>query len=340
MITRLGIVLAVSCAFVTAPASAEGARPPVEQFTVGHGIPATAPDGEVPVSVLGLSHAPNGVAIASVLTNMDNVAIVEFRDGAWQFQDFVAAVTKSPWHSFAVEMTGKVYTDNGVPEGTPLLASALTADGGHYSATAAGVWDDTASPSVLIHPLDQPVLAMAAGANGALAFSTPDALYLRTDAQSGFARLEPHDAEHSWQPQRASAMAFDADGRLWVGSDDGLALWDGESWTLHRSGEYAPAGRYTAIAADDAGTVWLGTEHGLTRVDHGRWDPFDGGACYPGIRVNAIAVDAMNAAWVATDAGIVRIASNADPTRDCTPHTSATPANARVSCCGTGEPVR
>ncbi len=285
---------------------------PVQQFLFGKGIPATAPDNEIPVSVVGISDAPDGTIIASVLTDRDNVAIIEYQDGAWTFQDFVTTVTKSPWHSYAVEMTGRVFTDNGVPEGTPLLASSLMPDGRHYSATAAGIWDDTISPSVLIHPMEAPALSIAGGPNGAVAFGTATGLFHRADAASPFAPLTPNDVTRVWPPTNVDVVAFDATGRLWFGSDEGAGVWDGAAWKLYAASDGLPTADFTGVAAGAGNVVWFGTPTGLLRLNGG-WVQFAGPTWLPNDHVNALAVDEAGAAWVATNAGISRIDAAASP---------------------------
>lgn len=70
----------------------------------------------------------------------------------------------------------------------------------------------------------------------------------------------------------ALALAQDSQGYLWVGTQAGLARFDGHRFTAFTP-ENAPAlpGTYiSALLADDAGTVWVGTYKGLARwhTDH------------------------------------------------------------------------
>jgi hypothetical protein len=300
-------------AFVMLVAPADAPAEPPKIFSFGDGIPAVAPDGETPVAVLGISQAPDGTRIASVLTNRDNVSLMEYLDDAWVFQDFVAAVTKSPWHSYAVEMTGKVFTDNGAPDGTPLLASALTPDGRHYSATAAGVWDDTTTPSTLLRPVASTVRALAAGPDGALAFSDEDGLYLRPDAHAPFTQLHPADGVYSWHSATVDVLGFDSDGRLWIGGDAGAGVWNGTFWKLYTDEEGLVALDFTCIAPGANGAMWFGTTQGVLRVERGAWTHFAGPHYLPSHHVNAIVVDDHNLAWIATTAGISRIPEKLPP---------------------------
>ena len=321
----------IACAIVTATfcwaftGDAQDA-PPVQTFTVGAGIPSTAPDNEVPVTVLGLSQAPDGTLIASVLTDKENVALMEFCDGAWTFQDFVTTVAKSPWHSYAVEVTGKVFTDNGVPEGTPLLASALTADERHNSATAAGIWDDGTTPSVLIHPLDTPALSLAAGAHGALAFGTANGLFYRADINSGISQLTPSDGTRTWQPTNVDVVAIDSDGRLWFGGDEGAGVWDGKVWALYTTEDGLPSNDFTDIAPGPGGTVWFGTIDGLVRFRAGEWSRFGAPKWLTDNRVNAVLVAQDASVWAGTQSGLSHVQPTATPTPAPDPPADAPPA--------------
>ena len=47
-------------------------------------------------------------------------------------------------------------------------------------------------------------------------------------------------------------------GRLWIGTEDGLASWDGGNWLL-RYPEIAGR-QLSAIVEDHEGTIWVGTD--------------------------------------------------------------------------------
>ncbi len=60
---------------------------------------------------------------------------------------------------------------------------------------------------------------------------------------------------------------FDARGRLWVGTDRGVAVFDGKSWTQHRraDGLIWDDCNTDAFGAEPDGSVWIGTSGGLSR---------------------------------------------------------------------------
>ena len=66
------------------------------------------------------------------------------------------------------------------------------------------------------------------------------------------------------------AMAQTADGSLWLGTDEGLARFDGYEFTVFRKSDVSlPANSITALAADPDGSLRIGTARGLTRF-HGK----------------------------------------------------------------------
>ena len=109
----------------------------------------------------------------------------------------------------------------------------------------------------------------------------------------------------------ANSIAQTADGYLWIGSEEGLARFDGASFTTfdHRKTDGIPANMFTALAVDAAGQLWAGTrEHGILHLVDGEfrtveWEP---GAQEQ--RILALAFDRGGDLWVGLhDRGLVRL---------------------------------
>jgi ligand-binding sensor domain-containing protein len=109
-----------------------------------------------------------------------------------------------------------------------------------------------------------------------------------------------------------AAVAQASDGRLWIGTDDGLAVYDGESVTAVE----VPAAddledfSVSALLAAGDGTVWVGLYGGQVFAGNGDgdWVRFDPGA---GLRedvdvINGFAETADGAIWLATNDGLYR----------------------------------
>jgi ligand-binding sensor domain-containing protein len=105
----------------------------------------------------------------------------------------------------------------------------------------------------------------------------------------------------------ARALVFDRQGRLWCGTQGGVARLDSSSsasWVRFPGGTGIPNGIVHAMAMDSTGTIWAGTELGLARFDGTAWSPEIGslGAS----QVNSILCDRGGMLWVATTSGLHR----------------------------------
>src|SRR6476661_5004499 len=97
---------------------------------------------------------------------------------------------------------------------------------------------------------------------------------------------------------------------LWVGTDKGLARWDGSAWSVF---DVRATGllheRITSLLAlrtEQGPVLWVGTDLGLARRAGGRWTAFPAGGGLPEARVSALAEGhsgGRSLLWVATDGG-------------------------------------
>jgi hypothetical protein len=181
----------------------------------------------------------------------------------------------------------------------------IGADGRPHALTAAGGarfdgerWtEEKAAP---------PPLA-AAGPGGIIAEGRADGLYTRRRT-GRWERLFPSDGSRSWAVRDARGVVFDARGRLWFCSPQGVGVLDGEKWTLYTGADGLPYDDFTSIAAGGDGSVWFGTRIGAIRFDGRHWSYRQGRRWLPHDEVRSIAVDSDGTAWIATAGGISRIA--------------------------------
>lgn len=74
----------------------------------------------------------------------------------------------------------------------------------------------------------------------------------------------PHD--------RVLALAQDAAGNLWAGTENGVGRFDGATWRPYTLAELGLAGgRVNALAGDRTGRMWAGTEGGAAVFDGAAW---------------------------------------------------------------------
>jgi len=86
----------------------------------------------------------------------------------------------------------------------------------------------------------------------------------------------------NWQipeglPQTSvQAIARTPDGYLWVGTQEGLARFDGVRFTVFDTGnEPAIPDKYISVLfVDRAGRLWIGTRSGVAVLENGRFKPF------------------------------------------------------------------
>jgi ligand-binding sensor domain-containing protein len=105
------------------------------------------------------------------------------------------------------------------------------------------------------------------------------------------------------------ALAIDAQGILWVGTEQGLAKFDGKTWTVYTSDNRAlPGGPVPALACDAQGTIWIGTGGGgVIRFDGTAWTVYTAkNSELPSDTVNALAIDAQGILWVGTEQGLAK----------------------------------
>jgi len=106
---------------------------------------------------------------------------------------------------------------------------------------------------------------------------------------------------HGLPSDRVRAIAQDADGAMWFGTDAGLAKYDGRR-TQTIAAEGLSAGRVLALKVDMQGTLWAGTESGATRLVDGNFRLVHETA---GHSVTAIITPERGRALMATEQGVI-----------------------------------
>lgn len=126
-----------------------------------------------------------------------------------------------------------------------------------------------------------------------------------------FASPRPLFTFQSWQSQQGlpqdyvRALAQTADGYLWVGTDDGVARFDGVRFVSFGLPEGMPTGPVQTLLADRDGALWIGTAgNGLTRWQAGKAQTFSMADGLPSDSITALAEDGQGRLWIGTEAGL------------------------------------
>jgi hypothetical protein len=157
---------------------------------------------------------------------------------------------------------------------------------------------------------------VAVAPNGKVAVAASDGLFLL--AQDGkWSRPNPVQGDRSWLPRNVGGAAFDAGGRLWFGSRQGVGVLAAGKWILYSGEEGLPYNDFTTLAACDGrtasngnveiGAVWFGTTKGAIRFDGKNWNYRQGKRWVPDDDIRQISVAADATAWFATKAGVGKI---------------------------------
>jgi ligand-binding sensor domain-containing protein len=131
-------------------------------------------------------------------------------------------------------------------------------------------------------------------------------------AGSGIGQGELPFAFRSWQTEQGlpqnyvRALGQTCDGCLWVGSNDGVARFDGLRFVSFGLREGLHSGPVRTLLGDTRGDLWIGGDGGgLTRLHEGRLTTFTLRDGLPADSITALAEDNSGRIWVGTEAGVV-----------------------------------
>ncbi len=110
-------------------------------------------------------------------------------------------------------------------------------------------------------------------------------------------------------PQDAiRAIAQTADGYLWLGTDEGLARFDGYDFTLfNKANRGLPSNSITALAAAADGSLWIGTANGLLRYHDKQFRVYTTRDGLPDDSITSIYIDHSGALWIVAGVSLCRL---------------------------------
>ncbi|MFN8288288.1 MAG: two-component regulator propeller domain-containing protein [Chitinophagales bacterium] len=107
-------------------------------------------------------------------------------------------------------------------------------------------------------------------------------------------------------------LAKDAQGNVWIGTDNGVAKFDGNTFTvIDSSNSDLPVNQIRSIAFDTSNHLWVGTlQAGVAVFDGSNWINYTSqNSALPDDQVRTIAFDTAGDAWLGTTGGVVHISS-------------------------------
>lgn len=117
--------------------------------------------------------------------------------------------------------------------------------------------------------------------------------------------FRPWQREQGLPENSVHALAQTRDGYLWIGSDDGVARFDGVRFVTFGLREGLRSGPVRALFEDSRGALWIGTVgSGLTRWQEGQFTTFTMRDGLPANSITALGEDSEGRLWVGTDAGL------------------------------------
>lgn len=103
------------------------------------------------------------------------------------------------------------------------------------------------------------------------------------------------------------SMFEDRSRKLWVGAQNGLAVWDGSSWKPYPIPNLSLSHAVHAIVQDVEGNLWIGTEGaGLQCLRQGRCETFNRTNGLPSNNISSLYLDHDRVLWVGTSGGLAR----------------------------------
>ncbi len=116
------------------------------------------------------------------------------------------------------------------------------------------------------------------------------------------------DQQDGLPQSSALALVQAADGHLFVGTQEGLARFDGNTWTVLDQAAGMPCEEVMALETSPDGTVWAGTATcGLVRISHGTFTHLPTRPGLRGDRVSALERTPDGTLWVGTDHGLAYV---------------------------------
>ena len=138
----------------------------------------------------------------------------------------------------------------------------------------------------------------------ALALDAEGRIWIGTER--GVTIWEEGEPSGALPDQRVTALLSDGQGRIWAGTEEGVAIFDGGSWRTVTADEMElPEARVRVLASGPEGEIWVGTRQGAAVWDGTAWETaLPTAAGLSSDVVLSLAVDSAGRVWMGTEAGL------------------------------------
>ena len=103
-----------------------------------------------------------------------------------------------------------------------------------------------------------------------------------------------------------SAILFEHDTTMWIGSGWGVIKYNGSNWKSYTVADGLAEYSVYSVAIDAHGNKWFGTYKGLSKFDGSTWKTYSTSDGLPGNVINSIVIDSLDNLWIATWYGVAR----------------------------------
>ncbi len=104
-----------------------------------------------------------------------------------------------------------------------------------------------------------------------------------------------------------TAVSIDSNNRVWVGSFDGVSMWDGVSWTHYSGEQFLPHRIINALEVDKDNNLWIGTFGGLVKYDGQTWKMLDTSEYHlPSYYIISLDINTKNEIFIGTRGGVAK----------------------------------
>ena len=115
--------------------------------------------------------------------------------------------------------------------------------------------------------------------------------------------------DHGLPQDTIRAIAQTPDGYLWLGTDEGLARFDGYDFTVfNKANGDLPANSITSLAVSADGSLWIATSAGLVRYRDQRFQTYTVKEGLPDNNVSALFADHPGDLWIVAGVNLSRFA--------------------------------